>query len=107
TLAAWLRGSNSVTGVTLLRLYALHVAVLPLLALAFVATHVAITTLLGRSVPKGVQIKSETRLIPDYLLGESIVWLIGLAVLVAVAVFFPWPLSTAYDLAKPSEPPAG
>ncbi|HEX5317501.1 MAG TPA: cytochrome bc complex cytochrome b subunit, partial [Candidatus Kapabacteria bacterium] len=107
TLAAWLRGSNSVTGATLLRLYGLHVAVLPLLAFAFVATHVAITTLLGRSVPEGVKIKGETRFFPDYLLGESIVWLIGLAVLLAVAVFFPWPLSTAYNLAKPSEPPAG
>jgi cytochrome b6 len=107
TLAAWLRGSNSVTGATLLRLYALHVAVLPLLAFAFVATHIAITTLLGRFVPDGVKIKGETRFFPDYLFGESIVWLIGLAVLLAVAVFFPWPLSTAYNLAKPSEPPAG
>ncbi|HET6401300.1 MAG TPA: cytochrome bc complex cytochrome b subunit [Candidatus Kapabacteria bacterium] len=106
-LVSWFRGSKEITGATLTRMYGLHVALLPLLALAFAATHVAISTLLGRAVPAGAKVKRETRFIPDYLLGESIIWLIGLAILLVVAVLFPWPLGPAYDLAKPSEPPAG
>ncbi len=106
-LSEWLRGSKVITGATLTRLYGLHVVLLPMLALAFVTIHVAITSLLGSGVPDGAKIKGETRFLPDYLLGQSIVWLLGLAVLLIVAVFFPWPLGPAYNLAKPSAPPAG
>jgi len=106
-IAQLLRGSKAVTGATLLRMYALHVALLPMLALAFASVHVAITTLVSRNVPPRAKLKGETRFIPDYLLGEAIVWLIGLAILLMIAVFFPWPLGAAYDLAKPSAPPAG
>ena len=106
-LVRWLRGSKEVTGATLTRMYGLHVALLPMLMLAFATTHLAISALLGRELPASAKAKGETRFIPDYLLGESIIWLIGLAILLTVAVLFPWPLGSAYDLAKPSEPPAG
>jgi cytochrome b6 len=106
-IATWLRGSKEVTGSTLTRLFALHVAVLPLFAIAFATTHVAITALAGSSVPDGATIKSKTRFIPNYIMGEAMLWLAGLAVLLAVAVLYPWPLGTGYDLMKPTEPPAG
>ncbi len=105
-VGAWLRGSRGITGATLSRMYALHVAILPLLAVVLVLVHVTVTTLLGRA-PTTAKITGETRFFPDYLLVESIVWLIGLALLLTVAVLFPWPLAGAYDLAKPTEPPAG
>ncbi len=107
TIASWLRGSKEVTGATLTRLFGLHVAILPLIALGFASVHIAITALLGSGTPRTAEIKGETRFLPDYLFGESILWLIGLAVLLAVAVLFPWNLGPAYDLTKPSEPPAG
>jgi cytochrome b6 len=106
-VASWLRGSKEVTGSTLTRLFALHVAVLPMIAIAFATTHVAITALAGSSVPSGAKIKSTIRFIPNYIMGEAILWLIGLAVLLAVAVLYPWPLGIGYDLLKPTEPPAG
>ncbi len=106
-IATWLRGSKEVTGSTLTRMFALHVTVLPMIAFAFAATHIAITALAGSSVPSGAKIKSTIRFIPNYIMGEAIVWLIGLAVLLAVAVLYPWPLGIGYDLLKPSEPPAG
>jgi cytochrome b6 len=106
-IATWLRGSKEVTGSTLTRLFAMHVAVLPLIAIAFAVTHVAITALAGSSVPRGARVNGETRFIPNYIMGESILWLVGLAVLLAVAVLYPWPLGSGYDLMKPTEPPAG
>jgi cytochrome b6 len=106
-IATWLRGSKEVTGSTLTRLFALHVAVLPLIAIAFAVTHVAITSLIGSNIPLGAKVKGVTRFIPNYIMGEAILWLVGLAVLLAVAVLHPWPLGTGYDLMKPTEPPAG
>jgi len=102
-----LRGSKDVSGSTLIRLYALHIAILPMVALAFAAIHVAFTALIGSNLPPGVKVKSRILFIPDYIMGESILWLIGLAVLLTVAVLYPWGLGPAYDLAKPSEPPVG
>lgn len=106
-ISGLLRGSKNVTGATLTRLFGLHVGMLPLLSLLFVGVHVTLTALFGSSVPVGVQPKKATRFIPDYLWGEAIVWLIGFALLLAIAVLFPWNLGPAYDLTKPSEPPPG
>ncbi len=106
-VATWVRGSKEVTGSTLTRLFALHVAVLPLIAIAFAITHVAITALAGSSVPRDVTVKGMTRFIPNYIMGEAMLWLAGLAILLIVAILYPWPLGIAYDLMKPTEPPAG
>ena len=104
---SWLLGSKEVTGSTLIRLYALHVAILPLFAFAFAVVHVIITTLFGRAIPEGARIKGETRYIPVYFFNEAIIWLLGLAALLIIAVLFPWPLGPAYDLSKPSAPATG
>ncbi len=106
-ISTGLRGSKEVTGSTLTRLFALHVAILPTVAIAFAITHVAITALVGSSVPLGSKTKGTTRFIPNYIMGEAMLWLIGLALLLVVAVLYPWPLGGGYDLMKPTEPPAG
>ncbi len=106
-ISGLLRGSKNVTGATLTRLFGLHVAVLPLIAVLVVAAHVTMTALLGSAMPPGTVAKGKTRFIPQYVLGESIVWLIGFALLLIVAVLHPWELGPAYDLTKPTEPPAG
>jgi cytochrome b6 len=106
-IVALLRGSKEVTGATLSRLFALHVGVLPLISVLFVGTHVTMTALIGSGVPLKAKVKGETRFIPKYIFGESILWLIGLALLLIVAVLYPWQLGTAYDLTKPVEPPVG
>ena len=106
-IVSLLRGSKGVTGATLSRLFALHVGVLPILSILLIGVHVSITALLSSGVPSNAKVKGETRFIPEYILGESIVWLIGLALLLLLAVFYPWQLGPAYDLTKPVEPPAG
>ncbi len=105
--AGLLRGSKEVSGTTLIRLFALHVGVLPLIALLVVLAHVTLTGLLGTTSPVGTPIKRRVYFLPDYVLGEGIVWLIGFGVLLTVAFLYPWQLGKAYDLAKPTEPPAG
>ncbi len=35
------------------------------------------------------------------------VWLLGFAILICVAVLYPWGIGHAYDLANPTEPPPG
>lgn len=47
----FIRGGEHVTGATLTRFYALHVAILPLLTLAFMAMHFTIVRKLGISEP--------------------------------------------------------
>ncbi|MDP4199598.1 MAG: cytochrome bc complex cytochrome b subunit [Bacteroidota bacterium] len=106
-ISGLLRGSKNVTGATLTRLFGLHVAVLPLIAVILVGAHVTMTALFGSSLPPGIEAKAKTRFIPQYVLGESILWLIGLAILLCLAVLYPWNLGPAYDLTKPTEPPAG
>ncbi len=102
-----LRGARSVSGATLSRLFALHVAVLPLITIVIAGAHVTMTALFGSSVPPGAKITSQTKFLPRYVLGEAILWLCGLAVLLTVAVLHPWELGPAYDMTKPVEPPAG
>ncbi|MEO6939425.1 MAG: cytochrome bc complex cytochrome b subunit [Candidatus Kapaibacterium sp.] len=106
-MASLVRGSKEVTGSTLTRLFALHVGLLPLLAIILVGAHTMMTALFGSSVPVGTRVKKEVKFIPNYVLGEAVVWLVGFGVLLTVAILYPWQLGTAYDLSNPVEPPAG
>ena len=102
-----MRGAKSVSGATLSRLFALHVAVLPLITLIIAGAHVTMTALFGSSIPIGTKVTGETKFLPRYMMGEAMLWLIGLAILLIVAVLHPWELGPAYDITKPVEPPAG
>jgi cytochrome b6 len=105
--SSMIRGTNSVSGATLTRLFALHVGVLPLITIGILFAHVTLTALLGTSSPIGATIKKRVFFLPDYVFGEAIVWLVGFGVLLIVAFLYPWQLGPAYDLANPTEPPAG
>ncbi|MBS1903275.1 MAG: cytochrome bc complex cytochrome b subunit [Bacteroidetes bacterium] len=106
-ISALIKGAADVNGATLTRSFALHVGVLPVLSILFVLLHVGLMLLFGSSSPVGTEVKGETRYFPDYLIKEMMVWLIGFGILVAIAVIYPWGLGKAYDIANPSEPPAG
>jgi cytochrome b6 len=106
-IASLIRGSNEVSGATLTRLFALHVGILPLIAIGIVFAHTTLTAFLGTSSPIGARVKKRVYFIPNYVLGEGIVWLVGFALLLVVAFLYPWQLGKAYDLTNPTEPPAG
>ena len=111
-LLRFLRGGDDVTGATLSRFYALHVAILPALTTMLVTLHLLFVQRQGMSVPlktarrlqRGERIK-QMPFFPDYFLRDVLVWYIGLALLAALAAFYPWELGRKADPFAPV--PAG
>jgi len=103
-LMRFLRGGEDVTGATLSRFYALHVAILPAATTALVVLHLLFVQRQGMSVP----IKEADRLraggrarhmpfFPDYVLRDVLVWYVALAMLAGLAAFYPWELGRKAD----------
>jgi cytochrome b6 len=99
-----LRGGDDVTGATLSRFFGLHVAILPAITTALVAVHLLLVQRQGMSVPLRVesQLKPGERVrqmpfFPNYILRDVLAWYIALAVLAALAAFYPWELGKKAD----------
>ena len=99
-----LRGGDDVTGATLSRFYGLHVAVLPAATTALVALHLLFVQRQGMSVPLSIERKlkpgerlPQMRFFPNYILRDVLAWYVVLAVLAALAAFYPWELGTKAD----------
>jgi cytochrome b6 len=111
-LMRFLRGGDEVTGATLSRFYALHVAILPALTTLLAAVHLLLVQRQGMSVPLSVERRLRTgkRLpqmpfFPNYVLRDVLAWYAALAILVALAAFYPWELGLKADPFAPV--PAG
>ncbi len=108
-LLTFLRGGEDVTGATLTRFFGFHVAVLPMVTTALLGLHLAFIQRQGMHVPEHLEGEARQRrpirFVPNFMLRESVVWLIGLALLAALAAFFPWELGTKADPFAPA--PAG
>jgi cytochrome b6 len=108
-LRTFLRGGDDISGATLTRFYALHVSVLPALAFMLVALHVLLVQKHGMSVPPGVERSGgggrTIPFIPNFLLRDLVGWLSALAILAAMAAFFPAHLGDKADPFAPA--PAG
>jgi cytochrome b6 len=108
-LLRFLRGGEDVTGATLTRFFGFHVAVLPMMTTALILLHLAFIQRQGMHVPASLQEDAKhhkaIRFVPNFMFRESVVWLIGLAALAALAAFFPWGLGTKADPFAPA--PAG
>jgi len=109
-IGAWatkfLRGGEDVTGDTLTRFFIFHVCVLPLAIILILAVHVFLIQKHGMSIPleaerKGRQVKG-LPFWPNFVLRESVVWLILLGVLLTIAVLFAPSLAPAADLMAPA-----
>jgi cytochrome b6 len=99
-----LRGGDDVTGATLSRFYGLHVAVLPAITTALLAAHLLFVQRQGMSVPLSIARKRQPgeRLpqmpfFPNYILRDVLAWYVALAVLAALAAFYPWELGSKAD----------
>ena len=99
-----LRGGDDVTGATLSRFYGLHVAILPAVTTALVALHLLFVQRQGMSVPLSIERKlkpgerlPQMRFFPNYILRDVLAWYVVLAVLAALAAFYPWELGTKAD----------
>ena len=99
-----LRGGDDVTGATLSRFYGLHVAVLPAIATALVAVHLLFVQQQGMSVPPSIERRlrpgeklPQMPFFPNYILRDVLAWYVVVAVLAALAAFYPWELGTKAD----------
>ena len=96
-----LRGGDDITGATLTRFYALHISVLPALAFMLASLHVLLVQRHGMSVPPDIEAEggaSRTiKFSPQFLLRDLVGWLAALAILAAVAAFFPAHLGEKAD----------
>jgi cytochrome b6 len=104
-----LRGGSDVTGATLTRFYAFHVAVLPMIVTFLLGLHLFMVQKHGMSVPPDVERqggpKGVMRFVPNFLLRDLVGWLTALAVLAALAAYFPAHLGEKADPFAPA--PAG
>ena len=100
----FLRGGDDVTGATLSRFYGLHVAVLPALTTALAGLHLLFVQQQGMSVPipieeglrQGKPLR-QMRFFPNYVLRDVLAWYVVIAILAALAAFYPWELGRKAD----------
>jgi quinol-cytochrome oxidoreductase complex cytochrome b subunit len=99
-----LRGGDDVTGATLSRFYGLHVAVLPAITTALVALHLLLVQRQGMSVPRRIERRlapgerlPQMPFFPNYILRDVLAWYVVLAILAALAAFYPWELGRKAD----------
>lgn len=108
-LARVLRGGPDVTGATLNRFYAVHVAVLPALTVGLLGLHLYLVQRHGMSTPPSVQRDNPTKpplpFLPHFLLRDAVGWLAALALLASLAAFSPAHLGEKADPFAPA--PAG
>ena len=101
-----LRGGDDVTGATLTRFYGIHVAVLPALVTALLGLHLYLVQKHGMSVPPSVERAGGPHrtmpFVPDFLLRDIVGWLSALALLAALAAFFPAELGRKADPFAPA-----
>ena len=107
----FLRGGDDVTGATLSRFYALHVAILPAITTMLLTLHLLFVQRQGMSVPIKVarRVKQGERIkqmpfFPDYIMRDVLVWYIAIALLAALAAFYPWELGRKADAFAPVPP---
>jgi quinol-cytochrome oxidoreductase complex cytochrome b subunit len=104
----FLRGGTEVTAQTLTRFYGVHVLVLPVLLLAFLAIHLTFVHQQGLADPtEPAEPKGEAEatpakkkllpFFPNYILDEVIAWYIMLAALIILASLFPAGLEEPAD----------
>ena len=103
------RGGDDVTGATLTRFYAIHAAVLPSLIVILLGVHVFLVQRHGMSVPPVVEREGGSKrslpFVPSFLLRDLVGWLAALAIVAALAAYFPAELGAKADPFAPA--PAG
>ncbi len=102
----FLRGGTEVTGDTLIRFYAFHVSILPVLSLLLIGLHVLLVQYHGMSVPVSVENKQKTGepFFPNVFYKDMMIWLVVLGVVVTLAVLLPPEIGIKADpLAPPPE----
>jgi cytochrome b6 len=101
-----LRGGPDVSGATLTRFYAIHVALLPAAAAVFIGLHLFLVQKHGMSIPDSAAASEQSGrampFFPNFLLRDLIGWLSVFAIIAALAAFFPAELGVKADPSQPA-----
>ena len=101
-----LRGGEDVSGATLTRFYAIHVALLPAATATLLGLHLWLVQKHGMSVPPGAAPPTGPRrampFFPNFLIRDLVGWLTALAILAALSAYFPAELGTKADPFSPA-----
>ena len=93
-----LKGSGEVGAETLIRMYSIHIILLPLVALFLISFHLTLNQILGSSVPIGTQVKNPpVPFFPNFLYRDLISWVVGFLVLISLSILAPWGLGDKAD----------
>jgi cytochrome b6 len=97
-----LRGGEDVTGATLSRFHAIHIALLPAIFFVLLTLHLVFVQRQGMHAPEYVENLPPERkkmipFFPNFLMRDTLLWLIVLNVVLALAVFFPWEIGDKAD----------
>jgi cytochrome b6 len=97
-----LRGGEDVTGATLSRFYAFHVALIPAIFTIILGLHLLFIQRQGMHEPdyfKNLpqEKKKNIPFFPNFVLRDALLWLVVLNILLYLAVFFPWELGDKAD----------
>lgn len=98
-IKSFILGGPSVSDATLPRFFWFHVAVLPFAATFIVGIHVFLVQILGMSKPIGLP-ESEVREVnffPNFILKDSLGWILILTLIGVLCVFFPWEIGLKAD----------
>jgi len=101
-LKAFLRGGEDVGAGTLTRFFALHTVILPAALVVMAAVHLFFIQVQGMSLPEPLEDKKDDletiKFFPDFVLRDAALACIQVALVVALAVFFPWELGKKADM---------
>lgn len=96
------RGGQDVSEVTIQRFFALHVVILPLMYIPFLAFHLFLVQKHGNALPPSEIAKPENerrviRFFPDFFSKDMGMWLVSLNILAILASLYPWQLGKQAD----------
>jgi cytochrome b6 len=99
SIKTFILGGPEVSGATISRFFWLHIGVLPLLTVVILGIHVLLVQTLGMSKPIGIPEKEvrEVPFFPNFILKDSLGWMIILALIGVLCVFFPWEIGQKAD----------
>jgi quinol-cytochrome oxidoreductase complex cytochrome b subunit len=101
-----MRGGKDVSGATLTRFFGVHVAILPAITTALLATHLVLVQYHGMSVPPGEEARATRTgtptpsmpFVPHFVLRDLFGWTVALALLAGLSAFLPWELGRKADV---------
>ncbi len=100
-----LRGGNDVGDATLVRFFAIHVALLPLILFFVMIVHIAMVQVQGMSWPASIPKEKKNKTLPffpGFFLRDLVVWLFIFGFVLSLSVYFPTELGKKADPFAPT-----